>query len=184
MIKKVKFGGDIMAIAGDGSPRVDGPGTVPVILRVNGVDYELELEPRVFLLDVLRDDLSLTGTKKVCDNGQCGACSVIIDDKLVYSCLTLAIECAGKEIRTVEGLSTEGRPDLVQQAFIQEDGYQCGFCTPGQVMAVKHLLEYNPDPTLEEVKRGVSGNLCRCGAYPKIFKSALAAAELTRKGKV
>ncbi|MBN1686267.1 MAG: (2Fe-2S)-binding protein [Spirochaetales bacterium] len=152
-------------------------------LRVNGVDYRIDIEPRAFLLDVLRDELSLTGTKKVCDNGQCGACSVIIDDKLVYSCLTLAIECEGKEIRTIEGLSAGGQSDPVQQAFIQEDGYQCGFCTPGQVMAVTHLLEHNPEPTLDEVKRGVSGNLCRCGAYPKIFEAALAAADLKRKVK-
>lgn len=155
---------------------IRGPGKVPVTLRVNGVEYGVELEPRAFLLDVLRDQLSLTGAKKVCDNGECGACSVIIDDKLVYSCLTLAVACDGKEIRTIEGVATEGFPDPVQQAFIEEDGYQCGFCTPGQVMAVTHLLNHNPDPTLDEVKRGVSGNLCRCGAYPKIFKSALTAA--------
>ncbi len=168
---------------GQNTPEVQGPGRVPVTLRVNGVDYQLEFEPRTSLLDVLREELSLTGTKKVCDNGQCGACTVIIDDKLVYSCLTLAIECAGKEIRTIEGLSPDGKPDPVQEAFIQEDGYQCGFCTPGQVMAVTHLLEHNPDPTLEEVKRGVSGNLCRCGAYPKIFNSALTAAELRKRGR-
>jgi aerobic-type carbon monoxide dehydrogenase small subunit (CoxS/CutS family) len=107
---------------------------------------------------------------------------VIIDDTLVYSCLTLAIECEGKEIRTIEGVSVDGKPGPVQEAFIQEDGYQCGFCTPGQVMAVTYLLEHNPEPTLDEIKRGVSGNLCRCGAYPKIFKSAQTAAEMKRKG--
>jgi len=165
------------------SVKIKGPGKVGITLCVNGVGYDLEIEPRESLLDVLRDTLSLTGTKKVCDNGQCGACSVIIDNTLVYSCLTLAVECEGKEIRTIEGVSVDGKPDSVQQAFIQEDGYQCGFCTPGQVMAVTHLLEHNPDPTIEEVKRGVSGNLCRCGAYPKIFKSALTAAELKRKEK-
>ena len=173
-----------MEAAGKHAWKVKGPGKVPVTLRVNGVDYEGKIEPRATLLDVLRETLSLTGTKKVCDNGQCGACSVIIDDKLVYSCLTLAVECSGKEIRTIEGLSKEGKPDPVQEAFIREDGYQCGFCTPGQVMAVTHLLEDNPDPTLEEVKRGVSGNLCRCGAYPKIFKAALTAANLKDKEKL
>lgn len=160
-----------------------GPGRVPVALRVNGVEYATQLEPRTLLLDALRDELALTGTKKVCDNGECGACSVVIDDKLVYSCLTLAVECDGKEIRTVEGLSADGVPGPVQQAFIDEDGYQCGFCTPGQVMAVTHLLDHNPDPTLDEVKRGVSGNLCRCGAYPKIFKAALTAAGKRREAK-
>jgi xanthine dehydrogenase YagT iron-sulfur-binding subunit len=165
------------------SPTVKGPGKVPVTLRVNGVEYDVQLEPRTFLLDALRDQLALTGTKKVCDNGECGACTVIIDEKLVYSCLTLAVECDGKDIRTVEGLSTNGVPDPVQQAFIEEDGYQCGFCTPGQVMAVTHLLDQNPDPTFDEAKRGVSGNLCRCGAYPKIFKSALTAADKRREAQ-
>ncbi len=160
-----------------------GPGKIPVTLRINGVDYPTDVEPRAFLLDVLRDELALTGTKKVCDNGECGACTVIIDDKLVYSCLTLAIECEGKEIRTIEGLATDGVPHPVQKAFIKEDGYQCGFCTPGQVLAVTYLLEHNPDPTLDEVKRGVSGNLCRCGAYPKIFKSALTAAKEMKGGR-
>ncbi len=162
---------------------VKGPLRVAITLRVNGVEYVTQLEPRTLLLDALRDELALTGTKKVCDNGECGACSVIIDDKLVYSCLTLAVECEGKDIRTVEGLSTNGKPDPVQRAFIDEDGYQCGFCTPGQVMAVTHLLDQNPDPTLDEVKRGVSGNLCRCGAYPKIFKAALAAARNRREAR-
>ena len=172
-----------MKAGGKDAQKIKGPGKVPVTLRVNGVDYLLELETRATLLDALREELALTGTKKVCDNGQCGACSVIIDDKLVYSCLTLAVECAGKEIRTIEGLSADGKPDPVQEAFIREDGFQCGFCTPGQVMAVTHLLERNPEPSLEEVKRGVSGNLCRCGAYPKIFKAALTAANLKRKGR-
>lgn len=172
-----------MASGAENMPKVKGPGKVPVTLRVNGVDYDVEIEPRETLLDVLREKLSLTGTKKVCDNGQCGACSVIIKDRLVYSCLTLAVECGGKEIRTIEGLSEEGKPDPVQEAFIREDGFQCGFCTPGQVMAVTHLLEENPSPTLEEVKRGISGNLCRCGAYPKIFKAAVTAADLKCKEK-
>ena len=163
--------------------KLKGPGEIPVTLRVNGVAYGLNIEPRAFLLDVLRDELELTGTKKVCDNGECGACTVIIDDKLVYSCLTLAVECEGKEIRTIEGLAEDGVPHPVQQAFITEDGYQCGFCTPGQVMAVTYLLEHNPDPSLDEVKRGVSGNLCRCGAYPKIFKAALTAAVEMRRSR-
>jgi xanthine dehydrogenase YagT iron-sulfur-binding subunit len=159
---------------------VRGPEKAPVTLVVNGTEYVVQVEPRQTLLDVLRDELSLTGTKKVCDHGECGACSAIVDNRLIYACMTLAVECDGKDIRTIEGIAIDGRPDPVQQAFIEKDGYQCGFCTPGQVMAVTSLLDRNPDPSLDEVKRGVSGNLCRCGAYPKIFQSAQRAADLRR----
>lgn len=145
---------------------------LPIVLEVNGREYEVFVEPRYTLLYVLRDLLGLTGTKKVCDNGECGACTVIIDGKTVYSCLTLAIACEGKKILTIEGISLEGELHPIQQAFIEEDGYQCGFCTPGQILSIKVLLDTVPDPTPEQIRRGVSGNLCRCGAYPKIVKAA------------
>ena len=159
---------------------IQGPGKVPVELTVNGSRFELFVEPRNTLLDVLRDRLDLTGTKKVCDHGECGACSVIVDGKLVYSCLTLAVECQGKEIQTIESVSYDRDVQRVQEAFIEHDGYQCGFCTPGQIMAATSLLRETPAPTIDEVKRGMSGNLCRCGAYPKIFRAVLSAAERRR----
>ncbi len=161
------------------SPKSDirGPAKTAVKLRVNGADYEVSIEPRRTLLDALRKDLGLTGTKKACDEGTCGACTVILDDKAVYSCLTLAIECEGKEIQTIEGLKFHP----IQQAFIEHDALQCGFCTPGQIMSLKALFDKNPNATLTEIKRAVSGNLCRCGVYVKIFKAALRAKELIRE---
>jgi len=148
-----------------------------VTLRVNGQDFRIDVEPRRTLLDVLRRDLGLTGAKEGCDEGACGACTVLLDGKPIYSCLLLAIECEGREIETIEGLSKEGKLHPIQEAFIEQDALQCGFCTPGQILSVKALLEQNPDPTEEEVKRAVSGNLCRCGAYPNIIRAALAAAK-------
>jgi xanthine dehydrogenase YagT iron-sulfur-binding subunit len=166
-----KRGGSYMAQS------VYGPGKVPVKLQVNGSFYTLEVEPRRTLLDVLRDDLCLTGTKKVCDMGECGACTVLLDDKAVYSCLLLAIECEGHQILTIEGLSNGNDLDPIQQAFIDQDAFQCGFCTPGQIMSIKALILKNPDPTPEEIRTAVSGNLCRCGAYSRIFAAAEAAAQ-------
>ncbi len=151
---------------------------IPVRLTVNGKKYVLYVEPRRTLLDALRKDLGLTGTKKGCDEGTCGACTVLLDGKPIYACMALAIECGGKSIGTIEGLGENGKLHPVQQAFIEEDGLQCGFCTPGQVLSVKALLDMNPEPTVEEVRRALTGNLCRCGAYPKIVKAALRAAEL------
>lgn len=149
---------------------------IPVTLTVNGEQYDVLVQARRTLLDTLRDDLGLTGTKKVCDMGNCGACTVIVDDRTQYSCLMLAVECEGRQIRTVEGLETEDGLHPVQQAFIEEDAFQCGFCTPGQVLSVVSLLERNPRPSEDAVRVAVSGNLCRCGAYPKIFKAAQNAA--------
>lgn len=149
----------------------------PILLNVNGEPYEVLVEPRRTLLDTLREDLGLTGTKKVCDMGNCGACTVIIDGRTQYSCLTLAIECEGREITTIEGLAGEDELHPVQQAFIDEDAVQCGFCTPGQALSIVALLQHNPDPQEDEVRRAISGNLCRCGTYPKIFRAARAAAE-------
>jgi aerobic-type carbon monoxide dehydrogenase small subunit (CoxS/CutS family) len=133
------------------------------------------------LLDALRVDLELTGTKKVCDMGDCGACTVLVDGRAVYSCLLLAIDCAGREIRTVEGLGADGQLDPVQQAFVETDALQCGFCTPGQVMSVRALLDENPTPSDAEILRAVSGNLCRCGAYQNILRAGRLAAELEAK---
>jgi aerobic-type carbon monoxide dehydrogenase small subunit (CoxS/CutS family) len=147
---------------------------------VNGQEYEIFVEPRRTLLDALRKDLGLTGTKKACDEGTCGACTVFLDGKTIYACMALAIECEGKLIETIEGLEKKGRLHPIQQAFIEEDALQCGFCTPGQVMSVKALLDRNRNPTVEEVRHGLTGNLCRCGTYPKVVKAVLKAANRLR----
>ena len=160
-----------------------GPGKTTIRLTVNGSEYILAVQPRRTLLEVLRDALHLTGTKKACNMGECGACTVLLDGKPVYSCLVLAIECEGRRIETIEGLEQEGRLHPIQQAFVDADAFQCGFCTPGQIMSVKGLIDENDQPTLEEVKLAVSGNLCRCGAYPNIHRAALLAAERIRKGR-
>ena len=149
-----------------------------VTLKVNGLRHRLEVEPRATLLEVLREDLQLTGTKKGCDQGQCGACTVLLNGRPVYSCLTLAIETVGKEILTIEGLSTGETLHPVQKAFVQEMGMQCGFCTPGQILATVALLAKNSNPTESQLRQALAGNLCRCGAYPKIFQSVQTAARL------
>ena len=149
-----------------------------VTLKVNGLRHRLEVEPRATLLEVLREDLQLTGTKKGCDRGQCGACTVLLNSRPVYSCLTLAIETVGKEILTIEGLSTGETLHPVQKAFVQEMGMQCGFCTPGQILATVALLAKNSNPTESQLRQALAGNLCRCGAYPKIFQSVQTAARL------
>jgi aerobic-type carbon monoxide dehydrogenase small subunit (CoxS/CutS family) len=156
--------------------------TTLVTFRLNGDERSLAVEPRRTLLDALRADLALTGTKKVCDMGDCGACTVLLDGRAVYSCLTLAVDCEGREITTVEGLASGDKLDPVQQAFVEADAYQCGFCTPGQIMSVKALLADQPAPTEDEIRRAVSGNLCRCGAYQNIVKAGLRAAELAAMG--
>jgi xanthine dehydrogenase YagT iron-sulfur-binding subunit len=150
-----------------------GPGAVPMSFRINGKPHQATLEPRVTLLDALRNHLDLTGAKKVCDRGTCGACTVILDGKTVYACSVLAIQAAGREIQTVEGLGTPDKLHPLQAAFVENDAQQCGFCTPGFVMAAKALLDQNPSPTLEEVHRGLSGNFCRCGTYAGMRKAVL-----------
>ena len=150
-------------------------------LSVNGEDHHLMVEPRRTLLDLLRHDLGLTGAKKVCDMGNCGACTVMLDGRTVYSCLTLAVDCDGKQVRTIEGLANGVTLDPVQQAFVEEDAFQCGYCTPGQVISMRALLDANPDPTDEEIVRAVSGNLCRCGAYAHIARAGRRAAELQKE---
>jgi len=156
---------------------------VKVVLNVNGETHTVMVEPRWTLLHVLRDRLGLTGTKPGCERGECGACTVLIDGVARYSCLTLALESAGKQVTTIEGLMRGTELGSVQQAFRDEDGYQCGYCTPGQVMNVEGLLRKTPDPSIEQIREGVSGNLCRCGAYAHIFKAAQRAAELKRAGR-
>jgi aerobic-type carbon monoxide dehydrogenase small subunit (CoxS/CutS family) len=153
------------------------PDKIGISLNVNGQTREIYIEPRCTLLDALRDELELTGTKKGCDEGTCGACTVLLDGSPVYACLTLAVECESRRIETIEGLAQDGRLHPVQQAFIDQDAFQCGFCTPGQVLTVKALLDVNPTPSPQEVRRAVSGNLCRCGAYSNIVQAALAAAK-------
>ena len=143
-------------------------------LIVNGEEYDLQVEANRLLLQALRDDLGLTGTKEGCSFGVCGACSVIIDGRVVSSCLTLAVACQGKHIETIEGLAKDGKLHPLQQAFIEYGGFQCGICTPGQIMAAKALLDENPKPTEDEVKEWMSGNLCRCTGYYKILESVMA----------
>lgn len=152
-----------------------------VNLKINGVQHRLVLENRRTLASVLRNELGLTGTKIGCDHGQCGACTVLQDGKPVYSCSTLALWADGHEIQSIEGLAEGDRLDPLQQAFIEADSLQCGFCTPGQIMATKALLNRNPNPTEQEIRESCSGNLCRCGTYMNIFKAVARAAELKRQ---
>jgi carbon-monoxide dehydrogenase small subunit len=146
-------------------------------LRINGEGREVAVEPRTTLLHVLREDLGLTGTKESCNAGDCGACTVLMNGRPVSSCLTLAIEAQGKDILTIEGLDQEGRLHPLQQAFIDHYAVQCGFCTPGMILSAKALLDRNPQPTEEEVREAISGNLCRCTGYVKIVEAILAAAD-------
>ena len=153
-----------------------GPGKVPIRLSINGKIHQVSVEPRITLLDVLRDELDLTGTKKVCDRGTCGACTVLLDGKPAYSCSVLAIEAAGRQIVTIEGLGSPDDMHPVQQAFVENDAQQCGFCTPGFVVASKAFLDRNPNPTIEEIERGLGGNFCRCGTYVGIRDAIMQAA--------
>ena len=153
-----------------------GPGPVAISLLVNGQAKTVRVEPRVTLLDVLRDRLDLTGTKKICDRGECGGCAVLLDGKPVYACMMLALDARGRSITTIEGIAPKGGLHPVQQAFIEKDALQCGFCTPGFVVASKALLDGNPRPTLDQVRETLGGHLCRCGTYPRIFEAVLSAA--------
>ncbi len=154
---------------------------VTVSLNINGSTRKVLVEPRWTLLYVLREVLGLTGTKVGCERGECGACTVLIDGKPRYSCLTLAVEAEGHAITTIEGLMEGDKLGPVQTAFMEEDAFQCGFCTPGQIMAVEGLLRKHPNPSLDQIRIGVSGNLCRCGVYKSIFNAAAKAAELRRQ---
>jgi aerobic-type carbon monoxide dehydrogenase small subunit (CoxS/CutS family) len=153
-----------------------GPGSVPITLQVNGKPLKLQVEPRVTLLEALRNHSNLTGSKEVCDRGTCGACTVLLDEKPIYSCSKLAIEAQGHKITTIEGLAQDGKLSKVQQAFVEQDALMCGYCTPGFVMSVTALLKEKPHPTEKEVRHACSGNLCRCGTYPRVMQAALKAA--------
>ena len=157
-------------------------GTTKVVLNVNGQRREVQVEPRTTLLNTLRNHLepAVTGPKLVCDMGTCGACTVLLDGKPVYSCLVLAVDATNKKITTVEGLGSPENPNPVQAAFVEHDASMCGFCTPGFVTTISAYLKKNPNPTLAEVREACKGNFCRCGTYPKVFEAALAAAQQNR----
>ena len=157
-----------------------GPAAIPVALNVNGEAVTVRVPPRRTLLDTLRESLALTGTKRVCDEGTCGACTVLVEGRPVYACMTLAIACEGKPIETIEGLAKDGELHPVQRAFIDADAFQCGFCTPGQIMSIVALLRENAAPTEEDVRRAVAGNLCRCGAYANIVAAGVSAGRRKR----
>lgn len=149
---------------------------------MNGAPTTLELPAERTLLDALRGELGLTGAKRGCDAGSCGACTVVVNGRAIYSCMTLVAQCEGARVETVEGLARGDRLHPLQIAFLEHDAYQCGFCTPGQLMSLSALLAADPDPTPDDVQRAVTGNLCRCGAYPNIVTAALDAARTMRAG--
>jgi xanthine dehydrogenase YagT iron-sulfur-binding subunit len=151
-------------------------GETPITLTINGKPHKATIEPRMTLLDVMRDQLDLTAAKRVCDRGTCGACTVVMDGKAVYACTVLAIDAQGHKIQTLEGLSSGRTPHALVSAFVNNDAQQCGYCTPGFVMAAKAFLDENPSPTYEQVKEGLGGNLCRCGTYVGVRKAVLEAA--------
>jgi len=152
-----------------------------IVLKVNGTNYRLRIEPRRTLVEVLREDLGLTGTKKSCNEGDCGACTVLMDGKPVASCLVLAIDVQGKGILTIEGLSEGEKLHPIQEAFLKHGAIQCGFCTPGMVMSAKALLDKNLEPTTTEIRKAISGNLCRCTGYQHIVDSIMAASKMMQK---
>ena len=171
------------AAAAPAGAAVQGPAAVPITLNLNGKPMNLTVEPRVTLSDALRHHLDLTGSKRVCDRGTCGACTVIMNGKTVYSCTVLAIDAQGKNIQTIEGLAPADKLHPVSQAFWDNDAQQCGYCTPGFVMACKGLLDENPNPTVNDLKHGLGGNLCRCGTYMGVRKAVLEAAKNTKGAK-
>ena len=166
--------GPTMVRAAGEDVAVFGPGKVPISLAVNGKKLTAELEPRVTLLDALRDNFNLTGAKRVCDRGTCGACTVLLEGKPVYACMVLAIDAQDKKITTIEGLTEGDTLTPVMKAFVENDAQQCGFCTPGFVVAATHFLEHHPNPTQDDIRRGLSGNFCRCGTYDGIRAVSLA----------
>ena len=153
-----------------------GPAAVPITLKINGKPTNLTVEPRVTLLDALRNYIGMTGAKRVCDRGTCGACTVIVNGKVIYSCTTLAIDAQGKDIQTIEGIAPAGKLHAVSAAFVNNDGQQCGYCTPGMILAAVHLLEKKPQPALTDIREGLAGNLCRCTGYMQIFEAVAKAA--------
>jgi xanthine dehydrogenase YagT iron-sulfur-binding subunit len=181
--------GAVVSAATGGGPGTGSAAETPsqveparIRLLINGRFHRMLVEPRWSLLFVLRERLGLTGTKVGCERGECGACTVLIDGQSRYACMTLAVEAEGREITTLEGLLKGEELGPVQQAFLEQDAFQCGYCSPGQIMTVEGLLRSNPNPSPEEIRRGVSGNLCRCGAYAHIFKAVRRASDLKRSG--
>jgi xanthine dehydrogenase YagT iron-sulfur-binding subunit len=168
---------DVEAQAG---PAAVGPGAVPVSLMVNGKRLDLKIEPRVTLLDAIRNYAGLVGNKRVCDRGACGACTMIVDGRSLYSCSTLAIDVQGKQVRSVDGLAQNGRLHPVQQAFCDHDALMCGFCTPGFVMATVALHEKYPNATPDQMRRELDGNICRCGTFTRIMEAAVATKGVAR----
>lgn len=183
-LKTVGVGGIAAGVAGPPEASAQtaavGPDAVPITLTINGKAHRLEVEPRVTLLDAMRNRLNMTGVKRVCDRGSCGACTVIVEGRTIYACSTLAIEMQGKNIRTVEGLSEGTVLHPVPQAFCEHDALMCGFCTPGFVTATVALLEKNPNPTAEEARKALDGNICRCGTYSRVLEAALSAKGVKR----
>ncbi|MBC7924051.1 MAG: 2Fe-2S iron-sulfur cluster binding domain-containing protein [Bryobacteraceae bacterium] len=159
-------------------------GETPVTLTINGKPYKTSVEPRMTLLDVMRNSFDLTAAKRVCDRGTCGACTVIVDAKAVYACTMLAIDAQGRQIQSLEGLSNGNSRHPIIDAFVNNDAQQCGYCTPGFVMASKAFLDHNPKPTIQDVKEGLGGNLCRCGTYMGIRKAVVEASTQLKGGKV
>lgn len=170
-----------VAEAAAADPNIRGPGEMPVTLKINGKSQKLNVEPRVTLLDALRNRLDLTGPKKVCDRGTCGACTVLVDGQPVYSCTLLAVEAEGREITSIEGLGTPEKLNAVQSAFIENDAQQCGFCTPGFVTAATAFVREHPNASVEDVRNALGGNLCRCGTYAGML---LAVSDASKKGGV
>jgi xanthine dehydrogenase YagT iron-sulfur-binding subunit len=184
-LKTVGVGGIAAGVVGPAEAEAQqaavlGPGAVPIALTINGKTHRLSVEPRVTLLDAVRNHLNITGVKRVCDRGSCGACTMIVDGRTIYACSTLAIEMQGKNIRTVEGLTEGTALHPVQKAFCESDALMCGFCTPGFVTSTVALLEKNPNPTPEEARRALDGNICRCGTYKRVLEAALKTKGVTR----
>ena len=163
--------------------KVAGPGAIAMTLKINGHAHKITAEPRLTLLDALRNNLDITGAKKVCDRATCGACTVIMDGKAIYACSLLAIDAQGHDLQTIEGLSAEGALHPIEAAFVDHDAQQCGFCTPGFVMAAKSFLDAHPQPTREQVSKGFGGNFCRCGTYVGVREAVLDAAGRMRAGR-
>ena len=186
-LKTAGVGAAATGLVGVGAPSegaaVLGPDAVPLSLKVNGAVKTVTVEPRVTLLNALRNHLDLTGAKQVCDRGGCGACTVLLDGEPVVSCLMLAADAAGHEVTTVEGLGTPEKMSTLQAAFVECDALQCGFCTPGFVVAGSALLKRVPSPSLDQIKDGLAGNLCRCGTYGRVFEAVEKAAQATAAAK-
>ena len=158
-------------------------GEVPITLNINGKPYKASVEPRMTLLDVMRNNLDLTAAKRVCDRGTCGACTIVVDGKAAYSCTMLAIDAQGRQIQTLEGVAAGNTPHPLVQAFVNHDAQQCGYCTPGFVMAAKSFLDRTPNPTMDQVKEGLGGNLCRCGTYVGVRAAVLEASKQMKGGR-